>query len=162
MAIPTISDVAGVTAEPEMKFMNDGKALLKIRLAFNDSKYDEQQGKWVTAKTFYVDGAIWEQAAERTVAWLRKGDQVYVTGRLETQSWEKDGQKQSKPALTVKSIRKLAPAEKSQGNGQQNQQNSAGQYQNTGQSGWGNTQNTQTGNNSPGGWGNEQQAGPPF
>ena len=134
MAIPTISDVAGITATPELKFTNSGKAVLNMRLAFNDSKYDEQQGKWVNSKTFYVDGTAWEQTAERVAEWLAQGDQVYVTGRLETQQWEQDGQKRSKPILNVQAIRKLAPAAKPQGQqqsnqGQQSQQPWGGQQQ---------------------------------
>jgi len=117
MSIPTISDIAGVTAQPELKFTNSGKAVLNMRLAFNDSKYDEQQSKWVNTRTFYVDGTAWEQTAERVAEWLAQGDQVYVTGRLETQQWEdRDGGKRSKPVLNVQAIRKLAPAQKQQQN----------------------------------------------
>lgn len=59
MSIPTISDIAGITAQPELRFTPSGRAVLSIRLAFNDSKYDDQQQKWVTTKTFYVDGQAW-------------------------------------------------------------------------------------------------------
>ena len=121
MSIPTISDIAGVIAAPELKFTNSGKAILNVRLAFNDSKYDEQQGKWVNSKTFYVDGQAWEQTAERLADQLAQGDQVYVTGRLETQSWEKDGEKKSKPVLNINTARKLAKAE----GGQQSQRPAA-------------------------------------
>lgn len=167
MSIPTISDIAGVTAQPELKYTNSGKAVLNMRLAFNDSKYDEQQSKWVNTKTFYVDGTAWEQTAERVAEWLAQGDQVYVTGRLETQQWEdKDGGKRSKPILNVQAIRKLAPAAK-----QQNTQQSA-----PAQQGWGGRTAAPTpaaaedpwgapsGGNS-GGWGNgpaNDQGSPPF
>jgi len=111
MSIPTISDIAGITAPPELRFTSGGKAVLSLRLAFNDSKYNEQTQKWDTTKTFYVDGTAWEQTAERLAEVLNQGDQVYVTGRLETQSWEdKDGGKRSKPVLNVQAIRKLEKA----------------------------------------------------
>jgi single-strand DNA-binding protein len=121
MSIPTISDVAGIAAQPELKFTNSGKAVLNLRLAFNDSKYDEQQGKWVNTRTFYVDGTAWEQTAERLAEQLAQGDQIYVSGRLETQSWEQDGQKRSKPVLNVQTARKLAPSQ-AQAASQQSQQ----------------------------------------
>ena len=113
MSIPTISDIAGITAQPELRFTPSGKAVLSIRLAFNDSKYNEQAQKWETTKTFYVDAQAWEQTAERLAEQLNKGDQVYVTGRIETQQWEKDGEKKSKPVLNVQSVRKLASMERS-------------------------------------------------
>ncbi|MHA7210817.1 single-stranded DNA-binding protein [Arthrobacter sp. MDT1-65] len=122
MAIPTINDIAGITADPELKYTNSGTAILNIRLAFNDSKYNEQTSKWETAKTFYVDAQVWEQAAERLAETLGKGDQVYVQGRIETQSWEKDGEKKSKPVLNARTVRKLEkgqPSNQSQQGGAQ-------------------------------------------
>ena len=107
MPIPTIQETAGVIAEPEMRFTQQGKAVLSIRLAFNDSRYNEETRQWENSKTFYVDATAWEQTAERLADQIRKGDQVYVSGRLETQSWEKDGEKKSKPSLTVRTMRKL-------------------------------------------------------
>lgn len=129
MAIPTINDIAGITADPELKFTPQGTAILNVRLAFNDSKYNEQTSKWETTKTFYVDGQIWEQAAERNAEILAKGDQVFVEGRLETQSWEKDGEKKSKPSLTIKRIRKLEKGQPSNGQPRQPQQQSQGAWQ---------------------------------
>ena len=107
MPIPTIQETAGVIADPELRFTPQGKAVLSIRLAFNDSKYNEETRQWENSKTFYVDATAWEQTAERLADQIRKGDQVYVSGRLETQSWEKDGEKKSKPSLTVRTMRKL-------------------------------------------------------
>ena len=37
MPIPTIQETAGVIADPELRFTQQGKAVLSIRLAFNDS-----------------------------------------------------------------------------------------------------------------------------
>lgn len=149
MSIPTISDVAGIIAAPELKHTNSGKAILNVRLAFNDSKYDEQQSKWVNTKTFYVDGQAWEQTAERLYDQLQQGDQVYVSGRIETQSWEKDGEKKSKPVLNIQTARKL---EKGVG-GQQQRTQPPTQGQ---QGGWGG----QPAN--AGGWGNGPDSEPPF
>jgi single-strand DNA-binding protein len=152
MAIPTISDIAGITAPPEMKFTNSGKAILNIRLAFNDSKYDEQTQKWINSKTFYVDGQAWEQTAERLVEQLAQGDQIYVTGRIETQSWEKDGEKKSKPVLNIQTARKLA---KNEGTKQQPAQRTQQPAQ---QQPWGGSQPAQN----PGGWSNGNQEEVPF
>ena len=118
MPIPTIQETAGVIADPELRFTQQGKAVLSIRLAFNDSRYNEETRQWENSKTFYVDATAWEQTAERLADQIRKGDQVYVSGRLETQSCEKDGEKKSKPSLTVRTMRKLeknAPAQQQGG-----------------------------------------------
>lgn len=125
MAIPTISDVAGVIAEPELRYTGSGKAVLNLRFAFNDSRFNDQTRQWENTRTFYVDGTAWEDVALRLADTIRSGDQVYVEGRLETQEWEKDGQKRSKPNLTVRTVRKLEKAQQPQqqsGGFQQQQQ----------------------------------------
>lgn len=111
MAIPTISDVAGVIAEPELRYTANGKAVLNMRFAFNDSRFNDQTRQWENTRAFYVDGTAWEDVALRLADTIRSGDQVYVEGRLETQEWEKDGQKRSKPNLTVRTVRKLEKAQ---------------------------------------------------
>ncbi len=93
--------------------------VLGIRLAFNDSKYNEQTRTFETTKTFYVDASAWEDTGARLAEIIRKGDQVYVEGRIETQSWEQDGQKRSKPNLTIRSMRKLEKGGGGQQKGQQ-------------------------------------------
>lgn len=107
MSIPTIQGLAGIVTDPEAKTTPSGKPVLTFRLAFNDSKYNDQTRAWDTTKSFYVDASVWEDAAIRLKDQIVKGDQVYVEGRLETQSWEKDGERKSKPALTVRVVRKL-------------------------------------------------------
>jgi single-strand DNA-binding protein len=115
MAIPTINDIAGIINDPELRFTPQGTAILNFRLAFNDSKYNDQSKSWDTTKTFYVDAQVWEHAAERLAETLNKGDQVYVQGRVETQQWEKGGEKKSKPVMNVRMVRKLEKAQKQGG-----------------------------------------------
>lgn len=153
MSIPTISDIAGIIAAPELRFTPSGKAVLSVRLAFNDSKYDEQQQKWVNSKTFYVDAQAWEQTAERLAETLAQGDQVYVVGRIETQSWERDGEKKSKPVLNLSAVRKLAKNE----NGQQRQSQNRPQASAPQSDPWA----TPAVSNA-GGWGSGPDSEPPF
>lgn len=148
MSIPTIQGLAGITADPEMRYTPQGKAVLSVRLAFSDRKFNEQTREWDTSKSFYVDGTAWEETAERLSSQLAKGDQVYVEGRIETQSWEKDGEKKSKPVLQLRTVRKLE-----KGNGGSGQQQVQQQGGNSG------------GFAAPGvsgGWGNGPTSEPPF
>lgn len=155
MPIPTIQGLAGVTADPEPRHTNSGKFVLGIRLAFNDSKFNEQSRTWDTSKTFYVDASAWEDTGTRLADVIRKGDQVYVEGRLETQSWEQDGQKRSKPNLTIRSMRKLE-----KGNGGQQSQSQPAQSQQGGQ--WGGGDQWGGAQQSAGDWGTPAAGNPPF
>lgn len=164
MSIPTIQGLAGITADPEMRTTPQGTPVLSMRLAFSDRKFNEQTREWDTTKTFYVDGNAWDETAKRLATQLAKGDQVYVEGRIETQSWEKDGEKKSKPVLQLRTVRKLEkgngqPAQGQQQGGynQQSQQQPPTQQQPAqGQGGWSNQGSTSAG------WGNGNQAEAPF
>ena len=109
MPIPTIHGQAGVITDVEMRFTQSNKAVANVRLAFNDSKYNEDTRQWENTRTLYLDATAWEHTAERMAEHVKKGDQVYVEGRLETQEWEdkQTGQKRSKPLLQLRTIRKF-------------------------------------------------------
>lgn len=159
MSIPTIQGLAGITADPEMRQTPGGKSVLSIRLAFSDRKFNEQTREWDTSKSFYVDGTAWEETADRLASQLAKGDQVYVEGRIETQQWEKDGEKKSKPVLQLRTVRKLEKGNGSQG-GQQPGGLPAGTYSAppAPPQPWGGNQPAQ----GAGGWGNGNQEEVPF
>ena len=115
MALPTIADIARVTADTEIRYTQSGKAVAQTRLAFNKSKFNEQTRQWENDKTFFIDGTTWEDAAERASQQLLKGAEVYVTGEIETQQWEKDGEKRSKPSLTIRRFKVIPKVEQQQG-----------------------------------------------
>ena len=46
-------------------------------------------------ETHWFDITAWEKNADFAEEWLRKGSTVLVEGRLQKETWEKDGQKRS-------------------------------------------------------------------
>lgn len=103
MSLPNLSGEARLIEDPDMRFTSAGKAVAKIRLAFNSRK--KVNGEWVDGDTLFLDGTLWERAAENAVNSLTKGDLVVVTGRLKTSFWEADdGSKRSRPELLIDSL----------------------------------------------------------
>lgn len=119
MALPTISHPFGVVADPEFGTTQSGKNYCRIRFGSSARKFNQESNQLETTASFYVAGTAWEQDAERIRnAGIKQGDQVYVEGQLVTESWEKDGQKQSKTALRVKTVRRFEKSQNAQqGNG---------------------------------------------
>ncbi|MFF1416531.1 single-stranded DNA-binding protein [Streptomyces sp. NPDC058280] len=104
MALPTITGVGRLTADPELRFTSASKAVASISLAFNARRLNPQTQQWEDGDVFYVRGTAWERLAENAAETLTKGMEVLVSGELRTERWEKDGQKHERTALMIRSI----------------------------------------------------------
>lgn len=63
-------------------------------------------------KTMFLDCDHWRIGG--VLEYLTKGTQVCVTGELDQQSWEKDGQKKTKMVLNVRSLTLLGAGKRSE------------------------------------------------
>jgi single-strand DNA-binding protein len=66
-------------------------------------KFKKQSGEQVEEVSF-IDCKAWGKTAEIMAQYLDKGSSVLVDGRLQQESWEKDGQKRSKLVLVVENF----------------------------------------------------------
>ena len=93
MAENQITLVGRLTADPEMKFTNSGKATVRFSLAVDRTWLNKATGEREKRVSFFTITA-WEKLAEHTATSLKKGYRAIVTGVLEQRSWETDdGQK---------------------------------------------------------------------
>ena len=76
--------------DAETKFTPSGVAKTTFTIATNRRWKDQQTGEW-KEETDWHNVTIWR--AENVANYLQKGKQVYVEGRLQTRSYEQDGQK---------------------------------------------------------------------
>ena len=87
-------------ADPELR-----GGVLKLRLACTDSYLDKNRDR--QEKTEWVNVVVFGKQAEALAGFLTKGRAVFVSGRLQTSSYEKDGQKRY--ATEVVAIRVIVP-----------------------------------------------------
>jgi single-strand DNA-binding protein len=71
-------------------------------LALNRS-YKGQDGSWQEA-TDYIDVVAWGPLGERVAQYLSKGRPCLVNGRLQSRSWEQEGQKRSKVEVVAQDV----------------------------------------------------------
>jgi single-strand DNA-binding protein len=78
-------------ADPEMRFSGDGAAIATFNLATNEA-WKNREGE-AQEKTNWHRCVVFGALAEKVVQpYLKKGNLVYIEGRLQTRSWEdKDG-----------------------------------------------------------------------
>ncbi len=81
-----------LTRDPEMKALPSGIQVTSFSLATN-RVYVDRDGK-KQEQVDYHNVVFFGKQAETTAKYLKKGGGVYVEGRMQTRSWEKDGVKQ--------------------------------------------------------------------
>ncbi len=82
--------VGNLGRDPEIRYMSDGTAVTNFSVATTETWKDRQTGE-KREKTEWHRIVAWRQLGELCGKYLSKGRQVYVEGKLQTRSWEKDG-----------------------------------------------------------------------
>ena len=94
--------MGNLTRDPELRQIPSGQSVCSFSLALNRS-YKNSGGDWQEA-TDYVDVVAWANLGERVAQYVTKGRPVLVTGRLQSRSWEQDGQKRSKLEVVASDV----------------------------------------------------------
>ena len=85
--------------DPEMRYTASGAAVTTFTLATN--RYTKAADGTLAEETDWHTVVLWDKLAETSNQYLRKGSQVFVGGRLQTRSWEQDGQKRYKTEVVA-------------------------------------------------------------
>ncbi|MDE2968464.1 MAG: single-stranded DNA-binding protein [Chloroflexota bacterium] len=88
-----------VGADPELRRTQGGTAVVQLRLATDHRNGDgETQTDWHTV-------VCWAKQAEAVAEYVRKGERIYVSGRLQQQSWETDaGERRSRTEVHASEV----------------------------------------------------------
>lgn len=90
-----------LTRDVELRHTQGGTAVAGFGMAINRKWSQNGEPK---ESVCYVDLKAWSKTAELLAQYLKKGDPIHVEGRLEFESWEKDGEKRSKLFVTIDSF----------------------------------------------------------
>lgn len=93
MALNQVNLQGRLTKDAELKQTKTGKKVCSFTVAV------DKRGK--DAGTNFVDCVAWEGRGETISKYFKKGSPILVTGRLDQQTWEKDGMKRSKLMVIV-------------------------------------------------------------
>lgn len=94
--------MGNLTRDPELRATPNGQNVTNFSLALNRS-YKDSSGDWQEA-TDYIDIVCWGPLAERVAQYLSKGRRCLVQGRLQSRSWEQDGNKRSKVEVLANDV----------------------------------------------------------
>jgi single-strand DNA-binding protein len=89
-------------ADPELRVTPGGQAILKLRLATNESYLDKNNVR--QERTEWHRVTVWGRRAEALGKILTKGDSIFIEGRLQTSSYEKNGEKRYSTEIVANNI----------------------------------------------------------
>jgi single-strand DNA-binding protein len=101
----TITMVGNLTADPELRFLPNGTAMVKFPIASTPRVFDRIKNEWRDGDPLFLTCTAWRDLAEHIAESLAKGTRVIVTGRLRLSRWENDeGEKRSAYGLDVDEV----------------------------------------------------------
>jgi single-strand DNA-binding protein len=83
--------IGNLGADPELKYTPSQRPLCNLRIATTEVYKDKSGVR--QEKTEWHRVTVWGDQAENCNKYLAKGRSVYIEGRLQTRSYDKDGQK---------------------------------------------------------------------
>ena len=96
MAFNLVILTGRLTKDPELKYGASGTAYCKFTLAVNRMKKDDPAD--------FIFCSAFGKTAELIAEYVKKGNKLGVQGRLQQDTYEKDGEKISKTGVTVDKI----------------------------------------------------------
>ena len=121
MSINRVVITGNLTRDPELKSTGSGMAVLKMGVAVNDSRKNQQTGEWEEVPNF-IDVVVFGKRGEAISRFLSKGAKVAIEGKLRWSTWEdKDsGAKRSKIEVVADDIEFMSSRGEGGGSGSYN------------------------------------------
>ncbi|MEY9952141.1 single-stranded DNA-binding protein [Leifsonia sp. EB34] len=106
MAGETVITVVGnLTADPELRYTQNGLAVANFTIASTPRTFDRQANEWKDGEALFLRASVWREFAEHVAGSLTKGSRVIAQGRLKQRSYEtKEGEKRTSMELEVDEI----------------------------------------------------------
>lgn len=94
--------MGNLTRDPELRTTPGGQSVASFAVATNRSWQDASGERKEAVE--YHEIVAWGKLGELTAQYLAKGRKVMVIGRLQTQSWEKDGVKRQRTEIVASDV----------------------------------------------------------
>lgn len=100
-----ITVVGNLTADPELRFTNNGVPFASFTVASTPRTFDRQSNEWKDGDALFLRATVWREFAEHVANSLTKGMRVIVRGNLRQRSYQdKDGNNRTSFELDVDEV----------------------------------------------------------
>ncbi|MDR2833937.1 MAG: single-stranded DNA-binding protein [Streptococcaceae bacterium] len=130
-----ITLVGRLTKDPVLTYTQNNKPFAKFVLAVNRQFKNQQTGKY---DADFLPVTIWGNSAETAEKYLKKGSQISLAGRVETFSYQKNGQTEYGWGVVSDHFNFVGSSSQNSSAGNTSQSNNNGNFNQSGQSNQGN------------------------
>ncbi len=100
-----------ITKDPEIRYTSNGTANLLFTLAVDSTQRDANGNR----QAFFISCVAWGQQADFMSRYVRKGNMLAITGRIQTRSYQdQGGQTHYVTEVVVESVENLTPRDPNQ------------------------------------------------
>jgi single-strand DNA-binding protein len=97
--------MGNLTRDPEVRSTPSGQSVTAFGIASNRTYMAGGQGGEKKEEVTFVDVDMWGRRGEVIAQYLKKGDPIFVEGRLTFRQWEdKEGNKRNKLSVTAENF----------------------------------------------------------
>ena len=94
--------LGNLTRDPELKSLPSGNQVATFSIATNRVWKDKEGAKQESAEFHNI--VCFGRTAELCAQYLRKGSQALIEGRIQTRSWEQEGQKRYRTEIVADNV----------------------------------------------------------
>ena len=110
MSLNRVTLLGNVGKDPEVRYLDTGVCVAQFSLATTEKGYTTQDGKQYPDKTEWHDIVAWRGIAQTIEKYVRKGDKLYIEGKLRHSSYEDStGTKRFRTDIYVDNMEMLTP-----------------------------------------------------
>lgn len=106
MSINRVTILGRVGKDPEIKQF-DGGSKFSFSVATTERGYTAKNGTVIPEKTEWHNIVCWKGLATIAERFVKKGDLIYIEGKITTRSWETDGKKHYMTEIVADNIELL-------------------------------------------------------
>ncbi|MEA2043371.1 MAG: single-stranded DNA-binding protein [Bacteroidota bacterium] len=110
MSVNKVILVGRVGNDPEIKYIKEDVPVAKFSLATNE-RYKTRDGE-KREDTEWHNIVIWRGLAKVVETYVKKGDQLYLEGKITTRQYEKDGQTKYFTEIVAREMQMLGGADR--------------------------------------------------
>lgn len=102
--------IGNLGKDPEVKSFENGGKIVNFTVGVTERGYKTKDGKEISDHTEWFNCSVRQNGLAGVVEqYVKKGNKVYVEGKLRTREYEKDGQKKYLTELLVDNMELLTP-----------------------------------------------------